>query len=480
MLDWKKLLNDKRRKPKSGEPPIALTQLKQKEVRTEHERDYDRILFSTPVRRLADKTQVFPLEKNDSVRTRLTHSHEVSNLARSLGIDIAFNENLFSEQQEPQRNVPAILAAVGLAHDLGNPPFGHQGEGAIQSWVADNSDELFGDGTLDEAMKNDFLKFEGNAQTLRLLTRLQLTNDDYGLNLSYGTLAALMKYPVGSGQTSKDHVSSKKHGFFQSEKEIINDVWENTGLSAKIRHPLTYLMEACDDIAYSVLDAEDAVKKNLVSFSDLISYLKHQKNKDKTIEYVIEASCEKNKEFREDNLSPNELNDISMQMFRVYAIGAMISDVKKAFMDNYAIIMKGELKQDLIAVSNSAVFCKLLKKFDRMHAYRHRSVLEVELTGYNTIRQLMDYFWKAITDRENHNELGSDRKSPFSSYAYSRISENYRRVFESENNNMPIRYKELQLLTDMISGMTDSFAISLLDELEKYDVLGALERKNVN
>ncbi len=467
MLNWGQLLNSERRKPKTDKSQEP----KPTDVRTEIERDYDRILFSTPVRRLADKTQVFPLERNDSVRTRLTHSHEVSNLARSLGVTLAFDDNVIADNGlKAERNLPSILAAIGLAHDLGNPPFGHQGEHAIQTWFADNRDVLKCS-QLTEVMKQDFIKFEGNAQTLRLLTRLQLINDDYGLNLTYSTLAALMKYPTSSDSIDKDNVAKKKHGYFQSEKKIVREIWEKTGLSEGVRHPLTYIMEACDDIAYAVLDAEDAVKKGLVSFSDLMSYLEHHRNGDNVVKKVIKLACDRHKKYRnETGLSPAELNDISMQRFRVDAIGVMIRDVRNAYKDQEDNIMKGDLKSDLLTVSHSSKLCELLKKFDKDHAYVHRSVLEVELTGYNTIRGLMDFLWEAIHQRKKPEVLGSRRSTPFASYAYNRISENYRRIFEDESNPCPTRYKELQLLTDMISGMTDSFALSLYDELKQYYV----------
>ena len=470
MLSWERLLNSERRKPKADKAQKT-EEPKSTDARTEIERDHDRILFSTPVRRLADKTQVFPLERNDSVRTRLTHSYEVSNLARSLGVVLAFDDKIITDETlKPERNLPAILAAIGLAHDLGNPPFGHQGEQAIQAWFSDNPDVLK-DSELNEAMKQDFIKFEGNAQTLRLLTRLQLVNDDYGLNLTYSTLAALMKYPTASDKISKDDVARKKYGYFQSEKEIVAEIWDKTGLSEGVRHPLTYVMEACDDIAYAVLDAEDSVKKGLVSFSDLMSYLEHHGNGDDVVKTVIELACDRHKKYRDETgLSPAELNDISMQRFRVDAIGAMIRDVRDAYTGQKGKIMAGDLKSDLLTVSRSSKLCKLLKKFDEDHAYIHRSVLEVELTGYNTIRGLMDFLWEAIHQRKEPENLGSRRSTPFAAYAYNRISENYRRIFENDSNPLPVRYKELQLLTDMISGMTDSFALSLYDELKQYYV----------
>ncbi|MGH6711084.1 MAG: dGTP triphosphohydrolase, partial [Bradyrhizobium sp.] len=283
-LEWKKLLNGDRRRPSSSDKTI--------EHRFAFERDYDRLLFSTPVRRLADKTQVFPLERNDSVRTRLTHSHEVANLARSIGTTLTsmpIAEKIgLSGISDLHRIVPSILASVGLAHDLGNPPFGHQGEYAIQSWIARHSVGKAVDSTsfavfdgaseLTTAHRNDFLHFEGNAQAVRLLTRLQIISDDFGLNITYATLAALMKYPVPSDKIDKAIQSRKKFNFFQSEATIVGDIWKATGLVEGVRHPLTLVMEACDDIAYSVLDLEDAAKKGLISVHDLIASLSYTKD----------------------------------------------------------------------------------------------------------------------------------------------------------------------------------------------------------
>ncbi len=466
-LDWKKLMNQGRRKDKvkvaSAQPSSTG---KSGETRTETERDYDRILFSTPVRRLADKTQVFPLERNDSVRTRLTHSHEVSNLARSVGTNLAFNAKIADADMNYLRNVPAMLAAAGLAHDLGNPPFGHKGEAAIQDWFKKNQ-ELWKDSSLTDAMKQDFLKFEGNAQTLRVLAKLQILQDEYGLNLTYGTLAALMKYPVSSDSTNSNKAATKKHGFFQSEKTIVEEIWTETGLQSGWRHPFTYVMEACDDIAYSALDAEDAIKKGLASFSDLIAFLRHRGNADPVTKEVCDKAEKHHLEFREQKLSPAELNDISMQMFRVHALGAMIREITETFHKSLPSILVGTQSRDLIDESQAKVLCGSLKEFDRRYAYVHRSVLEIELTGYHVIQRLMDHFWEAIRAREDDLKIDSKRRNPFANYTYNRISENYRRIAEASTNTMPVRYKELQLMTDMISGMTDTFAIEFCKELDK-------------
>lgn len=481
-MTWLKLLNEKRRKNKAQKEndfknsDKNQTSVEHNDTRTEIERDYDRILFSTPVRRLADKTQVFPLDRNDSVRTRLTHSHEVSNLARSIGNALVFHSDIFKATQENadniKRNIPSLLAAIGLAHDLGNPPFGHQGEAAIRYWFDKNQKFVFSPLKYQKNASQytkDFLAFEGNAQTFRLVTRLQLLNDDYGLNLTYATLAALLKYPVASDQTDKNHASKKKHGFFASEQYIVEEVHKETGLSLGRRHALTYIMEACDDIAYAVLDAEDTVKKGLASFSDLIAYIESSTEKDTIIESVKGNSLEKYALHKKqlEYLSPPELNDISMQYFRVYSINEMMKQARKTFILRQEQIINGNLNKSLLDESEAKNLCEALKKFSFLHAYRHRSVLEIELRGHNIILDLMDFFWAAIRDREN-DDPKSRRQNPFTRYVYERISKNYRRIFENptdKDRNLPLRYRECLLLTDMISGMTDSFAIELHNEL---------------
>jgi dGTPase len=462
---WEMLLNASRRK-KEGHPAEEKDKT---ESRTEIERDYDRILFSTPVRRLADKTQVFPLEKNDSVRTRLTHSHEVSNLARSMGTTLAFQHSLAGGVDNACRDIPALLAAIGLVHDLGNPPFGHQGESAIQSWFAEHQSDVLDGCGLNDQQKQDFLRFEGNAQGFRLVTRLQLLNDDFGLDLTYATLAAMMKYPAGSHQIDSNIAAKKKHGYFYAEQNAANAVLTKVGLSVGLRHPLAYVMEACDDIAYVVLDVEDAVKKGLASFSDLMEFLSHRAGADVMIKEVVAQSCAKHKEYRDrTDLSPYELNDVSMQRFRVFAIGALVRATVSAFTENRGVLTKGELASPLLKVSAGKALCSALKDFAFKHAYTHRSVLKIELEGHNVIRRLMDLFWDAIVNRAKESDPRSERCHPFSRFVYGRISENYRRAFEApvaSESALPIRYRECLLLTDMISGMTDSYAIELHDEL---------------
>src|SRR5665213_51423 len=507
-LDWNKLLSprrfadDLRATPPKKPRPDWLT-----DNRSEIERDYDRILFSTPVRRMADKTQVFPLEKNESVRSRLTHSHEVSNLARSIGMSIAYGKigkkitaelNGDESQERVQRDVPAMLAAIGLAHDLGNPPFGHQGEIAIRNWF-DSKKELFNHIETDpykdkndiaaagkeitrpltSSEQNDFLMFEGNAQTLRVLTRLQVVHDDLGLNLTYGTLAAVMKYSASSCSVSAlGNASLEKIGHFAAEQAIVDAIWAETGLKEGVRHPLAFIMEACDDIAYLILDAEDAVKKQIVSFSDLIAGLELLVDDDGLANYVVKSALADHAKYRETKeLSPAELNDVSMQKFRVYAIHAFMCATLEVFEAQYDSIMDGEYQGELLMSGRAERLAKALRTFDKNHAYLHRRVKELELEGFNALNGLMDFLWRGISERKSFLKPRSSRDKPFPAFAYQSISENYRRVFEGWHHpirktepTLPMRYRELQLLADAVSGMTDGYVIDLHSQLQKYAI----------
>lgn len=473
---WNTLLCSERRKDKTKDGDRN----KDNEARTEIERDFDRILFSAPVRRLADKTQVFPLDNNDSVRTRLTHSYEVSNLARSVGIALSYvDDPKIKENSKLDRDIPSLLAAIGLAHDLGNPPFGHQGESAIQSWFKNNKGKIIRQDQSDESTANntedlfkDFSLFEGNAHTFRLVTKLQLVNDPYGLNLTYATLAAMLKYPIPTDLIDKESEIHKKHGFFQSEKDIVEEVLKKVGLSIGNRHPLTYVMEACDDIAYSVLDAEDTIKKGLASFADLMAFLKQQCLSDELIERVCKKAESKHNEYKQDtNLSHQELDDISMQMFRTYAIGEMINSIRATFIKHEKSLMTGEQKSSLLTLSNGANLAKYLKEFSLKRGYTHKSVLALELQGYHTIIGLMNLFWFAISSVAGKLKEEQRSAHPYARYLYSRISENYKRIFEKsiEENKLPLWYNQCILLTDMIAGMTDSYALNLYRELKSLE-----------
>ena len=448
-LAWSKLLVPTRRKSLHGEEETSGTGMNRQEI----ERDYDRVLFAAPTRRLADKTQVFPQDPNDSVRTRLTHSHEVSNFGRSIGIRLAYGhrEDVFgrdADRLKVERTVPALLAAAGLAHDLGNPPFGHQGEESMKQWCRHHTKNV------ENAM--DFDNFDGNCQTFRLLSRLQILNDSYGLNLTCATLATLMKYPA----FSKDLHGLKKFGLFESERAVAADVWTATGLDEGIRHPLVYVMEACDDIAYSVIDAEDTVKKRYASFNDLIDMLGGSPSS--LTSRVRDDASKKNQEFKQERLTARELDELSMQMFRVHAIAEMVKAVTDAFVSDVNKFLRADVEapSGLVERSDAIDLCDRLKKFDKEHGFNNPNVLRLELQGHNYITQTLDWLWRSIEGVE------SEGRGRFEDYVYSRISENYRRVYEKTDRSKQHR---LHLVCDAVAGMTDGYLVSLHDDLKELD-----------
>lgn len=455
------------------------------DLRTPFEQDYDRLLFSTPVRRLADKTQVFPLERNDSVRTRLTHSHEVSNLSKSIGIRlIRTHKNIFGDSDEIREAAPAILAAVGLAHDLGNPPFGHQGEAAIARWFSDNQ-KLFteyrpGSNTTEpkfaavpEQQRADFTRFEGNAQALRLVSRLQNTSGPAGLNLTAATIAALMKYPVASFETNKRTAVAKKHGYFQSEVDVVNWVRAETGLRPAQRHPLTWVMEASDDIAYSVLDIEDAIKKALVSAEDLLAYLRSEFRFDGLGGLVNTLDDDFKKADLKDTsnraaVSLSRVREIKATYLRTRLVERLVAGAAKTYIDDRGAILDYSRTSSLLDCdSDESKLCSALKEFARVHAYCSPAVLELEYRGALVIGQLMDDLWLGISERRDFSDPGSRRTTPKASFVYSLISDSYRWHFERcEAPGLTLRYRELQLLSDMISGMTDGYAMDLFKKIQ--------------
>lgn len=495
MYDWSKLLLNKRfgevlESDELDKPDELKTpRFARRDFRVEQECDYDRILYSAPFRRMGDKTQVFPLERIDSIRTRLTHSCEVASLARSLGLEIATLLKKKRGVKLPDkiiRRLPSTLAAVALGHDIGNPPFGHRGEEAIRSWFKRNEGVLFVPPCnrpdiakdvhrLTSQHKKDFLQFEGNAQTLRVVTKFQLADNGLGLDLTLGTLAALMKYVAASDGIDKAKPALKKIGYFASEQPLVERLRDEIGLDGISRHPLALVMEACDDIAYSVLDAEDAIKKGLVSLNDLMAWLRSYT--DDSTEYLCDFLDKERRKFNLNQMNARELQDLITLKFRSRAIHLMVCAVAESFNNSYDKIMDGTYNEQLIETSRAEGLCKALKEFDKESAFDHSTVLEIELDGYNKLNRLMDFLWIGISKRKEYETLKSDRASPFAVYAYSKISEGCRRIFEgnevgkrhnSPATALPFRYKEMQLLTDMVSGMTDKFCINLHDDLQKH------------
>lgn len=494
-IKWEKLLNETREKYKDKEPtPEEIEQAATKKVadvnfiedhRNQFERDYDRVMSSSSLRRLQDKAQVFPLQESDFIRTRLTHSMEVSAIARSFGtwLDMWLSkEGLLKE--EDYGKIPAILATAGLVHDIGNPPFGHFGEDVIKKWFKSyfNEKETKEKLKLTEEEKNDFLSFDGNAQGIRVLSRLQFLNDQYGINFTYGTLSVLIKYPWDS---SYDIAKKKnKFGYFHEDQQFAKGILESTVGIDKCRNPLTYFLEASDDIAYLGADVEDGVKKRIIPW-------------EKVFEEEICGNAEIYDAYKKDiddlkqkhdNAKNNNFPDYlltSVQNFKVWAQGQMIREVKQVFIDNYKAIMNGEFgTEELLEKTNNARLLQVLFK-DLLFTYcfPDKEVLSLELIGDSIISDLLNIFVKEcimdesyLDEEKKKYSLASSR--PKSGKLFKMISSNFAFVHglpegkgeinkENYKNIQELNhYSRLLLVTDFISGMTDSYAVDLHQKLK--------------
>ena len=459
MMDWETLLNPNRVRQS--------TLSGQKDPRAEFERDFDRSVFSTPVKRMQDKAQVFPLDPCDAVRTRLTHSLEVSSVARGLGTAVG-KWLLEKKVIEPgmDRAIEAITATCGLIHDLGNPPFGHAGEDAIRVWFK----RTFSDGGLNELLEGqkqliaDFQNFEGNAQSLRLVGKLQILADFNGLNLTFGTLSASCKYTASSDTVDPDIHAMSKPGHFASENELVKKIRDASG-TGDARNPLTFLVEAADDIVYSVADIEDGVKKGIITWSDLKSQLKS--NTDTVVENVLNLQ-ETILKAGEKEEPPDLPDDTYASAFRTAAIAIAVPSVVNVFKEKYSEIMAGKYAGELVADCNASSLVSQLKAIGRSRVYCTPSTLKLELMGRRVIGDLMDIFW------EGAKYLPVDKPPKtknFEGKAAALLSENYCRVFKYSvsEKKFPEAYHRLQLVTDYVCGMTDSFAKRLHAELMNGD-----------
>jgi dGTPase len=459
----------------------------ERDPRSQFQRDYDRTLFSTPVRRLQDKAQVFPLEPNDSVRTRLTHSLEVSNLAQSLARRASrwlFDSGEITREQADQ--IVVIAGTCGLVHDLGNPPFGHAGEEAMRIWFRKKlADEISGEGSqsLEDALNGhrsdgdelskDFTEFDGNAQTIRLLTKLQMLADFDGLNLTVGTLSAALKYTARSDQKNDDVHEWDTPGYFFSEEDIVEKVREHTG-TGRARNPITFLVEAADDIVYSVVDLEDGIKKGAISWKTLKAGFERLKEEDGDalgFELIEEAEENIGKRLRQSSLE--EFGEFSGQsraeayakMFRTASIREHVSAVVEEFKKQYEKMKFGGYHGELIEDGSTGTFAKACKRLAADQVFTSSDILRLETMGRRVIHDLMEFFWEGVNEAP-YDDPKSFKRFPRKTYEL--MSENYRAVFSRdqteeriEETKLPLEYRRLQLVADYICGMTDNFACSL-------------------
>lgn len=445
------------------------------DVRSEFRKDYHRIIGSASFRRLQDKTQVFPLDRGDFVRTRLTHSLEVSSFAESIG-DTALrrlmDEGRTEITHEIRESCCDILRCAGLIHDIGNPPFGHFGEFTIREWFGLNLPRLtYKDKPLSELllpqMKGDLLHFEGNAQALRVLTKLHYLIDEHGMNLTYALLNTVIKYPVSSMATDKKSgdIKTKKMGFYLTEEKLYGDIASATG-AVGCRYPLTFLLEAADDIAYKTADIEDAVKKGMISLSALRSELceRAERCSDEKRREVLEAAVEKlqgcYKRAMENSMPDPDRNAVQNWIIAMQSV--LIYAASDAFVDNYDAVMRGEMKRELLSASTASELADALSDIAYRYAFQSKEILKIELSVATMMDFLLEKLTGAALRADTEQEKITDRK------LISVISENYVKICKMQcegADEAHQAYYRLMLVTDYICGMTDNFARELYREL---------------
>ena len=447
-----------------------------RDLRTEFEKDYHRIISSAAFRRLQDKTQVFPLDKNDYVRTRLTHSLEVSSFARSLGQSVGqsiINNKLSKDFSYEQReSISDILECAGLIHDIGNPPFGHFGESAIQDWCKNNFVKLtFKEKKIDEILsdeqKNDFYHFEGNAQALRVVSKLHFLVDENGMNLTKALLSTIIKYPVNSTGIDKysGNIRTKKMGYFDADKDIFENVDASVGSNGN-RNPLTYLLEAADDIAYLTADIEDSLKKGMISLDTLILEINKRISKSQNKEAAdfanqcLEKLNKKYEKATDKNLSEPDVYAIENWM--VIVQGQVLQIVTDCFVDNYESIMAGTFAKSLIEGSKAGLLMNILGDIAFKYTFTSKPIYKLEIAADTILNFLLDKFMKAVLYYDTDEKLSVVDKK-----IISMISRDYMHIYHyySEGKSESDRlYLRLLLVTDYICGMTDSFAKNLYQE----------------
>ena len=448
-MNWEKLLSSKR----LGRNEADII----RPGRSPFQQDFDRIIFSSAFRRLQDKAQVFPLAENDYVRTRLTHSLESSSIGRSLGsLAGQYLCEKYNLDLQPS-DIGAITGAAALAHDIGNPPLGHSGEEAIRHWF-DHSPVVAEDrAQMSELERADISRFEGNAQGFRVLAKLQMPDNPGGMQLTCATLGAFTKYPVESKvENAPKSASFKKFNFFQADKELFSEVAEATGLKRYpygdycwARHPLAFLVEAADDICYHIVDFEDGRMLNIISYDELEKlFLKIIDDPDiKSRVDVIDSETRK------------------VELLRAKALGVLVREVIDAFKKHEEQALAGELTCPLLDLIPSRETMKEIIDISGKKIYTYRRAVEIEAAGYELTEGLLNAFYPCIQDWTVN---GKDNVSYRTKKMLQLIPDHYYKFDCSD------RYYRLMCLLDFISGMTDSYAVSLFKKIRGISLPGRI------
>ena len=438
-MNWKQLISNKRLGQESRH---AIRH----DDRSEFKRDYDRLIFSAPFRRMQNKTQVFPLPGSIFVHNRLTHSLEVASVGMSLGNDVAhcvmntrpeLADTLFTQ-------IGTIVSTACLAHDMGNPPFGHSGEKAIQTFFTEGKGAYLRD-RLSPEMWNDITHFEGNANAFRLLAHRFKGRRDGGFVMTYTTLASIVKYPFASALSEKGH---GKFGFFCTEADIFRRIADDLGIIRKsadgcpaeyARHPLVYLVEAADDICYEIMDIEDAHKLKIVTYEE-------------TKRLFLDFFDEKGQNHIMQRIHDEEITDDNEKV--IYMRACVINALERACVDTFMRheeeIMKGEFSGSLI----DSIDDRLVKAYrnctelSKKKIYKSKPVLDVELSGFKIMDSLMEVMTEAAVNPQRF----------YSRQLISRVSSQY-------DISAPDLETRIMAVIDYISGMTDVYALDIYQKI---------------
>lgn len=432
------------------------------DARSEYQRDYDRIIFSSAFRRLQNKTQVFPLPGSVFVHNRLTHSLEVSSVGRSMGnlvgTFISENYKLTKESKEFYKySIHDVISAACLCHDIGNPAFGHSGEDAIASYFDRHETDLKQYFT--EAEWADLINFEGNANAIRILTQQQNGKSEGGLRLTYSTLAAIAKYPCESVAKDKSQLHRKKFGFFQAQKDAFRTIAEKTNMILEQdspiiykRHPFVWLVEAADDICYSIIDVEDSQRLGIID---------HDKCRKLFLNLVESLDPSQIDKTKNTLKSISDKND-RIAYLRAKSINLLTQKSVEVYQNNFDQIVKGEFKTallDVIKNETEQVTKKVLDEIQRFsieNIYNHRSVLEIENAGYNVMSELLSQFIPPILKDEK------ERKT-FEKKALRLVPAQF--LYEKGT-----KYQKVMGILDYVSGMTDNYATELYRRIKGIEI----------
>ncbi|MCW3124850.1 MAG: dgt [Bacteroidetes bacterium] len=454
---WSVLLTDKRFRTLGQRNPL--------DKRNPFEDDYSRLISSPPIRRLQDKTQVFPLEKSDFIRTRLTHSLEVSFIAKSIGKSV--EEALIEKKilnPELRGYMSSLLFTAGLVHDLGNPPFGHFGETAIQDFFKAH----FKDETIREKFSPqeiaDFENFDGNVQAFRILRKLHFLKDENSYNLTYPTLSAIIKYPrssiSGNKKDKRTHINEKKSGYFITEQEDYNKIDTFLNLNGN-RHPVTYLLEAADDIAYSAADIEDGVKLGILNFDKIKEVFEtHLDKKNAIYAQLLKELEDTHQELKNTGLGRL---DITIQRFRITTQSLMIIAVVDEFLKNYEDFMNESYNEEILDRFEHKSVREAYKGLMKI-VLDDKKIIQTELAGYKVLTGLLEEYIPACS----MSDFSLSGKNTKARRLYYTISSTYRFIYEtySASSNVNPLYCKYQLVTDILSGMTDHYALNLYQNIK--------------